>query len=87
MNIYETKGIEALRKRFALELMTSGNSEIKQTPIPISELQLLLLSHVSAHPGTAYAVRDFLIRQEIVIVNRARHIAIVNLEKLREVKE
>lgn len=87
MNVYETKAVMALKKRFALELMVSGVQEIKQTPMPLSELQLLLLSHVSSHPATAYAARDFLIRRELIVMNRAKHICIVNLDKLREVKE
>lgn len=83
----EQKTLVALKRRFELECMTSGSNAVLQTPMHLDDIKLLIINNVYNHPSTAYSLRNWLAREGYIIINEEKKIAIVNLEKLREVKE
>lgn len=83
----EQKTLLALKRRFSLELMTSGASAVLQTPMHLDDIKFLIINQVYNHPSTAYSLRNWLAREGYIVINDEKKIAIVNLEKLREVKE
>lgn len=87
MDLIQLKAVNALHKRFALELMTSGENAILNVAVEAGEFHTFLLSYVNSHPATMYAIKNWLTREEFITVNRSTHKVIVHLDKLRSTKE
>ena len=87
MTTLEQKTLNAMKERFSLEIMTSGNERIMNVLIHLDDLKFLIINKVYNHPSTAYSLRSWLARAGYIVINEDKKIAIVDIDKLRELKE